>query len=124
MIKNAIVGAEALTRWQHHGEYISPAQFIPILEEKNLISLLDTYIWECAFRLQSEKQKENPELIPISVNVSRRDFSDVDVYDILTGLSNIYEVSPDYIHIEITESAFVNDNYHRKNVLSGEKSVR
>ncbi len=106
---NAVVGAEALTRWKHQGEFVSPAKFIPALEQRGLIAQLDSYIWECAFSLQAEKQSEGILLIPISVNVSREDFNEIDVYKTLTELSGKYDVSPAYMHIEITESAFVND---------------
>ena len=106
---NTIVGAEALARWKHHGAFVSPAEFIPVLEQKGLIAQLDSYIWECAFELQAQKQQEGIALVPISLNVSREDFSEIDVYQTLTDLSRRYDVSPAYIHIEITESAFVND---------------
>ncbi|MGN0140626.1 MAG: EAL domain-containing protein [Roseburia sp.] len=119
--ESTIIGAEALTRWKHQDTYVSPAEFIPILEEKGLVSLLDQYIWECAFQLQADKQKDGLELIPISINVSRKDFCDVDVYGILTGLSRKYEVSPAYIHIEITESAFVDD---KETIFSSVKSLK
>ena len=107
--KNCIIGAEALVRWKHLDSFIPPSEFIPVFEKKNLVSWIDQYVWESAFRLQSEKQKEGLQLVPISINVSRRDFNDIDVYSLLMTLSEEYEVSPEYIHIEITESAFVDD---------------
>lgn len=106
---NTIVGAEALARWKHKGAFISPAEFIPVLEQKGLIAQLDSYIWECAFSHQAKKQQEGLALIPISINVSREDFAEIDVYQTLMDLSRQYDVSPAYIHIEVTESAFVND---------------
>ncbi|MDD6194747.1 MAG: EAL domain-containing protein [Lachnospiraceae bacterium] len=109
IVKNTIIGAEALTRWKHKDMYISPGEFIPVLERKNLISILDRYIWTCAFRLQEKKRREGQQIIPISINVSRSDFSHLDVYGVLTELSRTYCVPPEDIHLEITETAFVED---------------
>ena len=119
--KNAIVGAEALARWKHQGKYISPAELIPALEKQNLVFRLDQYIWECAFQLQANKQKEGLELIPIYINVSRKDFCNIDLYHILTDFSETYGVSPEYIHIEITESAFV---YDKENIFLSIKNLK
>ncbi len=108
--ENTIVGAEALARWIHEGAYISPGEFIPALEQKGLITQLDCYLWECVFSLQAHRQQKGLALIPISINISREDFSRTDVYKTLTALSRQYNVDPQYIHVEITESAFVSDS--------------
>ncbi len=108
--KNTIVGAEALARWIHEGTFISPGAFIPALEQNGLVTQLDRYLWECVFALQAQRQQEGLDIVPISINVSREDFSKIDVYQTMTDLSSQYDVAPEYIHIEITESAFVNDN--------------
>ncbi len=108
--KNTIVGAEALARWIHEGAFISPGAFIPVLEQNGLVTLLDRYLWERVFSLQAQRQQDRLALVPISINVSREDFSKIDVFQVMTDLSRQYGVAPEYIHIEITESAFVNDN--------------
>lgn len=108
--ESTVVGAEALVRWIHEGTFISPGEFIPVLEQKGLIAQLDRYVWECVFSLQSQRQQAGLALVPISVNVSREDFSKTDVYQTMTALSSQYGILPEYVHIEITESAFVNDN--------------
>ncbi len=108
--QNKIVGAEALARWIHEGTFISPGEFIPALEQKGMVTQLDRYLWECAFSLQSKRQEEGLPIVPISINVSREDFSRINVYETMSALSRQYNISPEYIHIEITESAFVSDN--------------
>ena len=108
--ENTIVGAEALARWIHEGTFISPGEFIPALEQKGLITQLDCHLWECVFILQSHRQQNGLALVPVSINVSREDFSRTDVYKTLTALSRKYSVDPKYIHIEVTESAFVSDS--------------
>ena len=107
--ENTVVGAEALARWIHEGSFISPGEFIPRLEQNGLVTKLDRYLWECVFSFQAKRQQQGLTLVPISINVSREDFSNVDVYKTMMELSKQYEVDPEYIHIEITESAFVSD---------------
>ena len=118
--KNCIIGAEALVRWRHLDSFIPPSEFITVFEKNNLVSYIDRYVWESAFRLQSERQKEALQLVPISINVSRKDFNDIDVYNLLMTLSEEYEVSPEYIHMEITESAFVDD---KETIFSSVKAL-
>ncbi len=107
---HTVVGAEALVRWIHEGEFISPGAFIPALENRGLVTLVDRFIWESAFAWQAERKQAGLHRVPISVNVSREDFSKIDIYKTMTGFSEAYDVSPKDVHIEITESAFVNDS--------------
>ncbi len=108
--QNTIVGAEALARWIHEGTFISPGEFIPAMEQNGMVTQLDRYLWECVFSLQSKRLRDKLPIVPISINVSREDFSKINVYEAMLSLSRQYDVSPEYIHIEITESAFVSDN--------------
>ena len=85
--QNAIVGAEALARWKHKEMYISPGEFIPVLERKNIVSILDRYIWKSAFQLQERKRREGQYVIPIAINVSRSDFASLDVFQTLEDYS-------------------------------------
>ena len=107
--QNAIVGAEALARWKHKEMYISPGEFIPVLERKNIVSILDRYIWKSAFQLQERKRREGQYVIPIAINVSRSDFASLDVFQTLEDYSRKYGVAPEDIHVEITETAFAED---------------
>ncbi len=108
--QNTVVGAEALARWIHEGTFISPGEFIPALEQNGLVTILDAYIWECVFAFQAKRQQEGLNLVPISINVSREDFTKIDVCQTMIDLSRQYNVAADYVHIEITESAFVTDS--------------
>lgn len=116
--ENTIVGAEALARWFHEGAFISPGEFIPVLEQKGMVTQLDRYLWECVFALQAQRQQAGHTLVPISLNVSREDFNRIDVYQTMIDLSRQYDIDPENIHIEITESAFVDDNTSIYNSIS------
>ena len=103
-----ITGAEALVRWKHEDKgFISPAYFIPILEETGLIYDLDLFVWE---RVCQDLSRWN-ELgyhKHVSVNLSRCDIKDDnDISEIFDNLIKKYNLSPDQLRIEITESAYV-----------------
>ncbi len=104
----AISGAEALCRWKHAKRgWISPGVFIPTLEETGLIYDLDSYIWDkvCQdlHRWNQEGKKRS-----VSVNLSRSDIrDDRNIAGIFYALIEKYELDPDQLRIEITETAYV-----------------
>lgn len=102
----AIVGAEALVRW-NHPKYgvVSPGRFVPMLEQAGQISRLDVFVWRSVVRMLARWEREGRNLVPISVNVSMVDIDQMDVVDTLTGLLNEYDVDARLLQAEITESA-------------------
>lgn len=105
-VTGAIVGAEALARW-NHPKYgvISPGRFVPALEQAGQISRLDMFVWRSVVRMLARWEREGRNLVPISVNVSMVDINQMDVADTLTGLLNEYDVDARLLQAEITESA-------------------
>ena len=103
-----MVGAEALIRWVHpEWGFMSPGEFIPLFEQNGFIPNLDKYVWErvCA-QLKSWRDK-GYRLPVISVNVSRSDIYQPNLVNILLKIVNKYEIQPENFHLEITESAYV-----------------
>lgn len=102
-----IVGAEALVRWQHPEKgMMSPGVFIPIFEANGFITELDYFVWEKACRMIAERKKQHKKLIPVSVNVSRKDIYKENLPLYLKNLVERYGIEPEYLHLEITESAY------------------
>lgn len=102
---NKIIGGEALIRWiEKDGTVISPCDFIPIFEQNGFILYTDRFIWEEACKLLHRLQSNNIELVPISVNVSRRNLDNSDFINFFDELVDKYNISKKYIQIEITES--------------------
>ena len=105
-----VIGAEALARWQKaDGTLIQPGDFIETLEHAGLIHRLDRYIWECAVKKLAEWTGTGREDLTISVNMSTKDFYSVDVYQILTELTERYGVPCGRLRVEITETALLED---------------
>ncbi len=111
------VGGEALARWNFPGKgIISPAEFIPTLEQSGLIYKLDNYIWEESAKLL-KRWKEMGVDKYISVNISVKDFYYLDIYEVFTGLVEKYEIEPSKLNLEITESVVSENNHHHKDML-------
>lgn len=105
----AIQGAEALARLVKEGKVIVPARFIGILEDAGLIGKLDSYIWELAVRQLSKWEHTEFEKLYLSVNISALDFYYIDVYETVTSLVEKYNVPPEKLRLEITETALMSE---------------
>ena len=105
-----LLGAEALVRWRHPEKgLVFPTNFINVIEKTGLIIRLDRYMWELAAqRLKVWKDKGRDELC-ISVNISAKDFYYADLYRIFTELVEKYEIKPQNLNLEITETALMSD---------------
>lgn len=102
-----IGGAEALVRWIHPElGFISPGDFIPAFEQNGFIAKLDFYVWEEVCKSISEWQTNGIPVVPVSVNISRRDFQVADLAEKIIELVDSYQVDHSLIEFEITESTF------------------
>ena len=100
-------GAEALIRWSHPElGFMNPGVFIPPFEQNGFIRELDLYVWEEVCKMLTAWKKEHRNLIPISVNASRRDFDDEEFAQKVIAIVDRYGLDHSYFHIEITESAY------------------
>lgn len=104
-----LCGAEALVRWIHPERgLISPGDFIPIFEKNGFISDLDYYMWESVCRLLRKWMNLGYLVVPVSVNVSRKEISP-SLCDRLMGLIEKYNLEPQLLRLEITETAYMDD---------------
>lgn len=106
-----IIGAEALTRWiDKDGSLISPATFIPALEESGFVVTLDKYIWQGVASWLRERIDRGLRVVPISFNVSRVDILAFDVAEHMGALAAQYNLPPELMRIEITETAYTGES--------------
>ncbi len=105
-----IIGGEALVRWFHPEDgMIPPDKFIKIFERTGLISKLDKFIWELACMKLSCWTEMGLENSYISINISQKDFYLINVYDVIISLVKKYDISPKRLHLEITETAMMDN---------------
>ncbi|MGD9949768.1 MAG: EAL domain-containing protein [Desulfobulbus sp.] len=107
---------EALIRWNRGGKMISPGQFIPIAEETSLIDDLCMFVLEatCGFLLSMKQQDV---LVPVSVNISPRQFHNADFVDMVEDLLLRYAVKPQHLEFEITETTAMKDVEHTLKIM-------
>lgn len=103
-----LIGGEALIRWVHPKRgIVPPGEFIPVLEKNGLIIDVDIYIWTKTFQFISKRLKKGEPVVPISINISRTHVFDKTFRECLIQLSKDYEVPPELIILELTESGFL-----------------
>lgn len=107
---NKLVGAEALCRWiNKEGQIISPSIFIPVTEKNGFIRYLDKEIWRKAFSMLRRWIDEGYEPVPVSINISRVSLESEGIYYTIKYLKDEYQIPPELVHFEITESAYIGD---------------
>lgn len=112
MEDNRIVGAEALVRWvRADGKVVPPSDFVPAFEKNGFVTKMDAFIWEEACKLIREWMDQGKEVLPISVNMSRRHFQSEDYLDTLRHLIDTYKIPKEYLEIEITETMDENETH-------------
>lgn len=119
-----IVSAEALVRWFHpiHG-MVSPGKFIPVCERNGFIVRLDRFVWEEACRFQRKRLNEGKPIVPISVNLSRLNFYSLDLPDFLSLLLAKYDLQPWMLKLEVTESAYTDNQVQLLDMISTFKNL-
>jgi len=110
-----IVAFEALARWQTSpGQYVSPAEFIPLAEEAGLIvELTDQLLRQaCADAIRW------PESVSLSFNISPTQLSDPLLGLRIIRALNESGLSPRRLEVEVTESALINDTKTARRILN------
>ncbi len=105
-----ITGFEALVRWQHPERgLVSPAEFIPVVEETRLILPLGRWVLRESCRQLKEWQTRFPEHPPltVAVNLSGRQFEQPDLIAHIRQILEETQLSPGRLKLEITESVIM-----------------
>ncbi|MDO4797427.1 MAG: EAL domain-containing protein [Coriobacteriales bacterium] len=109
---------EALARWiDPQRGFLSPAEFIPILEESKLIYKLDLYVVDHVLQKMRDQQALGLHLDSQSVNLSRADFEACDIVEEIRERVDRAGIARNMLNIEITESAIASDfHFMRKQI--------
>jgi diguanylate cyclase (GGDEF)-like protein len=104
-VTGQICDLEALARWiDPEKGMLSPAAFIPVLEDAGLIYKLDLYVVDRVLELIKTEKQEGFNVVPHSINLSRSDFEVCDIVEEIRKRVDGAGISRDRITIEITES--------------------
>lgn len=105
ILTKQIVGVEALVRWNHPVRgLVSPAEFIPLAEENGFIIPLGSWVLEQACMQNRRWQEEGLPRIPVSVNLSVRQFEQNDLIQTVANALELSSLDAQYLDVEITES--------------------
>ena len=119
---NRIIGAEALSRWEHPREgLLFPGVYIQLMRHAKNIHLLDFYMFEkCCQQLQRWNTEETKDLL-LSCNFDRQTAARDDFYEQIMNISEKYGIDHSRIVLEITEETFV---YNKENVIRNTNLLR
>ncbi|MET0980742.1 MAG: EAL domain-containing protein [Telluria sp.] len=101
---------EALVRWERPGKGLTgPDRFIPLLEETGLIVRLGEQVVDSVCRQLVHWARDGAVLVPVSVNVSPRQFSQSDILALFRSALARYGLDPSLLEIEVTESSMMQE---------------
>ncbi len=124
MLDESITGVEALIRWHNPQQgLISPAKFIPLAEESNLIEHIGKWVIQTASLHSVMLEKSTGKIVPISVNVSARQFQHRNFVKSIESILRQTGLAPHLLEIEITESALVEQTRQFIGVLKNLKRM-
>lgn len=110
---------EALTRWQDpESGMIPPDRFVPVLEENRLIYKVDLCNVKNVLQDLQEKKKKGLPLSPVSINLSRTDFTQMDMAAEIGRMADQAGIERQYLIIEITESTIVTNGKFLREIIA------
>jgi diguanylate cyclase (GGDEF)-like protein len=105
-----IVGMEALVRWMHPERgMVPPDEFVPVAEATGIIMALGELVMHKVGAQIALWQRQGVPVVPVSVNVSARQFNEGNVKDLVLSCLATHGIDPGLIEIELTESAMLGD---------------
>lgn len=114
----AIMGAEALLRWQHpQFGIVSPSEFIPIAEETGLIVPIGLQVLETACAQNRAWQKAGLPPVRVAVNLSPRQFCEPDLSEQVGRILRETGLNSQHLELEITESLAMSDTARTAQIL-------
>ncbi|MCC5797359.1 MAG: EAL domain-containing protein [Methylophaga sp.] len=100
----ALIGLEALIRWQHPERgMVPPGQFIPLAEESGLIVEIGDWVLDEAARQISQWQADGFEVVPVAVNLSVEQFRTKTLLETVRDVLRRYKLDPALLELELTE---------------------
>jgi EAL domain-containing protein (putative c-di-GMP-specific phosphodiesterase class I) len=109
---------EALVRWAHPTRgMLAPGDFVPLAEETGLILGLGELVIDKVCAQLAYWAKRNQDMVPVSINVSPRQFNEVNIADIFARALARHAIEPRLVEIEVTESSMMGENHEVSKAL-------
>jgi diguanylate cyclase (GGDEF)-like protein/PAS domain S-box-containing protein len=105
----AITGFEALLRWQPGDLMVSPAEFIPILEDTGAIVPVGEWVLRTVCEQIRQWGREGLAVRPVAVNLSARQFQRRNLAAVVAETLRDTGVAPELIELELTETLLMGD---------------
>lgn len=124
MQDGTIIGAEALTRWKHDQRgMVSPAEFIPAIEELGLIIPFTNWVIQQSGEQQLAWKEKGLDTKRIAINISSKHFVQQDIPDKITKMLLKYNLNAVFLELELTESVLAEQNEETFAVLRSLKKM-
>jgi diguanylate cyclase (GGDEF)-like protein/PAS domain S-box-containing protein len=108
--RGGVVGLEVLLRWEDPEKgIIPPGEFIPVADETGLIVPIGDWVLRRALRQNMEWQKEGRPALPLSINLSPRQFRQKGLVDGIRGILRETGQAPELLELEITETTLMRE---------------
>jgi EAL domain-containing protein (putative c-di-GMP-specific phosphodiesterase class I) len=118
-----ISGLEALLRWQHPERgLVSPAEFIPMLEDTGLIIPVGLWVIRKVCEALKHWESNNVEVVPVAINLSARQLQVKGLAQIVRRILEEYTIDPALLELELTESVLMIDPDSAVEILRDIKS--
>jgi diguanylate cyclase (GGDEF)-like protein len=118
------VSLEALIRWRTaDGTYIPPSRFVPIAEQSGLIVEIGEWVLRTVCLQLSEWQRQHVPLLPVSVNISVRQFEHTQLATLVSVLAEELGIDASLLHFEITESAAMQNSQQHLGALQALRNL-
>ena len=119
-----ITGFEALLRWTAGGQkLVSPAEFVPLLEDTGLIVPVGEWVIEAACRQLVAWREAGVRMVPVAINLSARQFREKNLAEVVERILRAHAVDPRLLEIEITESSLMANTDEAVRTLGHLKSL-
>jgi len=105
LVDGKVLGFEALLRWERPGSgLVSPAQFVPLLEDTGLIVQVGEWVIRAAFAQLKDWSARGLEPLPIAVNLAAKQFTNGDLVALVEAAAKEHGMPAHLLEVEITES--------------------
>tara|TARA_R110000751_G_scaffold98096_5_gene190928 strand:- start:24075 stop:27098 length:3024 start_codon:yes stop_codon:yes gene_type:complete len=119
-----LVSLEALIRWHHPTlGHISPAEFIPIAEQSNLIVAIGEFVIVAVLKTLKQWFEQGYQVLPVSINIAGRHLVSPEFLPFIKSQLALYNIDGKYLEIEITESMLIEDIENCVSILNELKSL-